>query len=326
MGCSEYYNIFDADCDSQDNFDIFNLLDLPDDLIPNGVVCIGKYAFAGNWKLTNITIPDSVTCIGEGAFKDCCSLTKIIIPDSVTRIDKGAFKGCINLTSITISDSVTRIDESAFSYCKNLTDVYYIGTEEQWNAIKINVGGNTRLINATIHFTKELKGEYVLNNDGESYAITGTGGCFWGTEAVVPNEFNGKPVTIIGNHAFSCCWHLTSVTIPDSVTCIGEDAFFNCFNLTSVTIPDSVTCIGEDAFSYCEKLTSITIPTSVTTIGERAFSCCNRLTSVTFEDSNGWYATKTEGASNETTLTLTDASTNATYLKSTYKYYCWYKS
>ena len=258
MGCNEYYNIFDADCDSQDNFDIFNLLDLPDDLIPHGVVCIGKYAFAGNWKLTNITIPGSVTCIGEGAFKDCCSLTKIIIPDSVTRIDKGAFKGCINLTSITISDSVTRIDESAFSYCKKLTDVYYIGTEEQWNAIKINVGGNTRLINATIHFTKELKEcEYVLNNDGESYAITWTGDCFWGAEAVVPNEFNGKPVTIIGKPAFSCCFYLTSVTIPDSVTCIGESAFSYCENLTSITIPTSVTTIGERAFSYCNRLTDV---------------------------------------------------------------------
>ena len=59
-----------------------------------------------------------------------------------------------------------------------------------------------------------------------------------------------------------------------SVTSIGEYAFSECFGLTSVTIPNSVTSIGERAFSKCSGLTSVTIPNSVTSIGDYAFWGC----------------------------------------------------
>ena len=52
-------------------------------------------------------------------------------------------------------------------------------------------------------------------------------------------------VTSIGDWAFSICWGLTSITIPNSVTSIGGSAFEDCSGLTSVTIPNSVTSIGE---------------------------------------------------------------------------------
>ncbi len=88
-------------------------------------------------------------------------------------------------------------------------------------------------------------------------------------------------VTTIGERAFSECYGLTSVTIPNSVTSIGDKAFFNCGSLTSVTIPSSVTTISNSTFSGCIGLTSVTIPSSVTTIGNSAFDSCRSLTSVT---------------------------------------------
>ena len=142
--------------------------------IPDSVTSIGRYAFSGCSSLTSVTIPNSVTSIGKSAFEYCSSLTSITIPDSVTSIGDDAFSGCSSLTSITIPNSVTRIDDSAFAYCNSLTsitipsrvtsvghyafcgcsslkDVYYSGTQEQWEKIGIGVY-NDYLTNATIHY------------------------------------------------------------------------------------------------------------------------------------------------------------------------------
>ena len=106
---------------------------------------------------------------------------------------------------------------------------------------------------------------------------------------VIPEKvtISGKTYSVssIGDHAFSGCSGLTSVTIPNSVTSIGHYAFYYCSGLTSVTIPNSVTSIGNSAFSYCSGLTSVTIGNSVTSIGEWAFYCCSGLTSVTIPNS-----------------------------------------
>ena len=102
------------------------------------------------------------------------------------------------------------------------------------------------------------------------------------TSAVIPSTvtYDGTTysVTSIGNSAFSWCFSLTSITIPNSVTSIGYHAFYWCSSLTSVTIPNSVTSIGDWAFGGCSSLTSITIPNSVTSIGDRAFAYCSSLT------------------------------------------------
>ena len=95
----------------------------------------------------------------------------------------------------------------------------------------------------------------------------------------------GDGVTTIGQHAFTDCRSLTSVTIPNSVTTIGGAAFSDCSSLTSVTIPNSVTTIGAFAFIRCTSLTSVTIPNSVTTIERYAFGDCESLTSVTIPNS-----------------------------------------
>ena len=110
------------------------------------------------------------------------------------------------------------------------------------------------------------------------YSITDNGeieitGC--NEDAVIveiPSEIDGKPVTRIGECAFSeDCAGLTAIDIPDSVTSIGEGAFENCKKLVKVTIPNSVTSIGPAAFCNCENLTEITIPDSAAYIGEYAF-------------------------------------------------------
>ena len=90
----------------------------------------------------------------------------------------------------------------------------------------------------------------------EEYAVTGIGSCT-DRDIIIPAEYEGLPVTSIGEYAFRNCSSLTSVEVPDSVTSIGYEAFWYCSGLTSVVIGDSVTTIGSYAFSGCRNLTSV---------------------------------------------------------------------
>ena len=119
-------------------------------IIPNGVTAIGDASFDGCESLASISIPSTVTAIGKSAFGGCESLKSIIIPDSVTTLGVGVFQCCSELKSVIIPESVTTIGEKAFFDCTSLTDIYYKGTEEQWNELIINVE-NSELFNVTIH-------------------------------------------------------------------------------------------------------------------------------------------------------------------------------
>ena len=89
----------------------------------------------------------------------------------------------------------------------------------------------------------------------------------------------------IGNYAFSACYDLQSVTIPNSVTSIETAAFSACYGLQSVTIPNSVTSIGSSAFNACYALQSVTIPNNMTSIGSMTFSDCHALQNITIPNS-----------------------------------------
>ncbi|MBQ2122416.1 MAG: leucine-rich repeat protein, partial [Bacteroidaceae bacterium] len=75
-------------------------------------------------------------------------------------------------------------------------------------------------------------------------------------------------VTFSGDSYYAVEEYSGSVTIPEtvtyndntySVTSIGDYAFSYCYGLTSVKIPNSVTSIGADVFGFCSGLTSIVV-------------------------------------------------------------------
>ena len=92
-----------------------------------------------------------VTSIGWLAFVHCSSLTEATIPEGVTSIGEMAFWGCSSLTEVTIPKSVTSIGDRAFYDCGALATVYYGGTQEDWDALKKNIGErNDPLLNANV--------------------------------------------------------------------------------------------------------------------------------------------------------------------------------
>ena len=244
----------------------------------------------------NYIIPDSVKSIGELAFKNCTYLTSVLIPDGITSIDDYSFDNCTKLTSVSIPKSVTTIGTDAFYNCSNIKDVYYGGTENDWEDIDVGYL-STPLTKATMHYCvfgscgDNLKWTY----DDTTYTLTisGTGDMYDYEYGKLPWEIHknyieeviiGNGVTSISDYAFSSCDSLTSVSIPDGVISIGDSAFSSCGSLTSVTIPDSAASIGEWAFSNCHSLKNVIIPDNVTTIDDYAFAYCENLESVTIPD------------------------------------------
>ena len=93
------------------------------------------------------------------------AITNITIPPNVSEIMQSAFLYC-SLKEVFIPVSVTKIDNRAFYGCTTLTDVHYSGTKEQWDKINIDTryNSNAPLLNATIHFAKEITNKPVITS------------------------------------------------------------------------------------------------------------------------------------------------------------------
>ena len=89
---------------------------------------------------------------------------------------------------------------------------------------------------------------FVLNDDGVSYCVTDCKTSVAG-KVTVPATYNSKPVTAIGQSAFSGCSQLTGLILPDSITAIGTNAFYNCPSLVC-NVSDGVKYLGSEANPY----------------------------------------------------------------------------
>ena len=78
--------------------------------------------------------------------------------------------------------------------------------------------------------------EFVLNEDGSGYIVTGIGNCM-DIYLVIPNSYNGLPVVSIQNFAFKGCSSIKSISVPKSITTIGIGAFCGCSSLQSIVLP-----------------------------------------------------------------------------------------
>ena len=301
--------------------------------IPNSVKIIDRNAFEYCTNLTNISIPDSVTFILSYPFRGCTSLTSIMvdsentayssdeigvlfnkdktqliqypnestktnydIPNSVTSISGYAFYACDNLTSVTIPDSVTNIGAGAFLNCNKLADVYYTGTEEEWNAITISER-NDPLLNATIHFN------YV---PGE---VTASGKCgdnlYWEFQESTGNLIisgTGDMYDFIhrGEFDYSTPWYsyhydINRVIIENGASSIGDYAFIHCVYAEEINIPDTITRIGEYAFWCCYALNSIYLHKNIEFIGDRAFAVCRENEAFIVDNENLNYSSDESG-------------------------------
>lgn len=141
---------------------------------------IGNSAFAKCPNLTNVSDMTAVTTFGNSIFDSsgmnftslstsqiteiptemfyrCNSLTSVNLGSGITKLGEAAFGYCNNLASITIPNTVTSIGKNQFLYSPKDIDIYYDGTQEQWNSIaesNWNYGHNN-MKKITVHFNDD---------------------------------------------------------------------------------------------------------------------------------------------------------------------------
>ena len=101
----------------------------------SSVTSIGNSAFYGCKKLESITIPKNITSIGNTAFAFCSALKNVVFEEGVSSIGISAFDSCYELSTVTIPKSLTFVADQAFYGCGISVNVYYTGSQSQWEKI-----------------------------------------------------------------------------------------------------------------------------------------------------------------------------------------------
>lgn len=115
--------------------------------IGDEIITIGSNLFSNCNALVNVYAPDTITIIGNKTFFNCNKLSSfntnkaytIIIPKETSIIGESAFEKCIRIQKLYLYKNIKEIYNNAFN-CENLKEIYYEGTEEEWN--EINFGNN----------------------------------------------------------------------------------------------------------------------------------------------------------------------------------------
>lgn len=114
-------------------------------------VKMGDNMFTQCYYLMSVVLPQNIDRIGDGMFQNCLMLTEVQIPQGAQSIGGSAFASCSRLTSVVIPNSITEIGMAAFTSCA-LTDIYFTGTEAQWNRISKSGDTTAAVSKATMHY------------------------------------------------------------------------------------------------------------------------------------------------------------------------------
>ena len=245
-------------------------------------VTYGDILYAGDVFIPALVMIDDevyhVTSIGDSAFYDCSSLTSVSIPESVVSVDPNAFTNCTSFDTITIKATTPpTLDNSGISsnpVCKIPCHTQSVYEASNWN-------------NHVKNFEEQCDGYYIYYTSTDGNVVRPYKTDVFHAKIISNKYENGvgvitfdKPVTRIGEMAFTSCRELASITIPNTVLKIDKKAFYSCSSLADVTIGTCVQDIADESFRYCSSITSIVVPNSVTTIGKNAFANCKTLTSI----------------------------------------------
>ena len=252
-------------------------------VIPEGIVGIGRGAFAAMFDLETVTMPESLKCIATGAFEDCSWIQNLQFMSGLRYVGPEAFRGCSSLLGASFADGVEHIGANAFKDCWQMTSVRlpytvaYIGDGAftGCSAIRgVTVPTHLKTMQnlfpasySQIETAEVAEGETTVMDDMFKGCVALRGGATQTDMSMIPNT-----VTNIGARAFQGCTSLTAFVVPDSVVGIGASVFQGCTALWNVTLSRSLTEIPDYAFYGCSMLETMVVPENVNYLGNRFFS------------------------------------------------------
>ena len=193
--------------------------------VPEGVIGIAPYAFAGNRRIRSVLLPESVAWIGEGAFFGCSQITAVRFPAGLQRVEARAFERCLSLKEVQIS--APQVGASAFAGCRSLR-----------RAVLPEV---SILSERMFAYCGELQ-ECILERAKAVQPF-----CFSGCRRLRDFPFGG--LVVIRAHAFEGCECLERVELRDGA-CVGAHAFEDCSGLKEIRLTGEEGEVRLDEYAF----------------------------------------------------------------------------
>ena len=187
-------------------------------IVPKSAKAIGKNAFRGCTKLSQLNIPaNSVKEIGINAFADCSALKRIMLPDGVKEIKPLAFANCRSVKEVFISKSVERIGIEYIIGLQGLAN-----HEVAMRDVFLNCDSIKSIVvdKRSPHFDSRkncnciIKGNLLIRGCNNSSIPEGV-------EYISPNAFRN-------------CNDILTLIFPKSLRSISGHAFYNCSNIRKI--------------------------------------------------------------------------------------------
>lgn len=128
----------------------FGCLGLEKIKIPKSVTSMEKYCFYG-CGIKELVV-DGCEFIDVAAFMSCEKLEKVIIKRGTTCVDNSAFDGCKKLKEVYLPITILKISPFAFANNNSLSDIYYEGSKDMFEKVKIATMMNEDFKNANVHY------------------------------------------------------------------------------------------------------------------------------------------------------------------------------
>lgn len=265
--------------------------------VPVGIIGMG--AFRNNDKITSVVLPDSVVTVDEFAFAGCSALTRLEGGVSLETLAESAYADCENLNNnirfakntahfalendgavcyskdktellfvsscvsgtFTVPATVAYVRSGAFRNCSTLEEIVFENPAAQIGAYAFEGCKSLKKVSLPAHLTEIREGTFA--------------GCAALDDVTIP-----AGLTAIGDGAFAGCAALPRFVIPENCLTLGKGIFENCAAMESVSVFAPLTAVPDALFAGCAALKETGLPGTVKAVGERAFYGCAKLEDV----------------------------------------------